>query len=438
MGLFRRLADWIDNAMPAGPVGHNGGPAIQSWTGMDFDSPLLAEFLRGGIASGAGVSVNEMVALRNSTYFRAENLISSSIGMLPTFLMRRKIAADGSETISKATDHPLYRVLKKRPNTYQTAFEFKSYMQQIALRDGNAYGYIVPDYRGRTSQIVPLKRGSITPKLSDDWQLMFEYRRPGGGVVMLPKERVFHFRHPMTRDGLTGLGLQDIARESIGLSVQAERAAGKMLSGGVMAGGAIEFPKGTELSDEAIDNLRQSLREDHSGAENAGSWMLIEDGGVAKPFIGSAKDAQFDELRKRQAEEVSRFTDVPRPLLMFDETSWGTGIEQLGLFFVTYCLMKWFVAWEQAIERSCLTDAEQDADELYVKFNEGALLRGSLKDQAEFFKAALGPNQAYRSVNEVRGAFDLNPKTGDETGPDAIPQPSAAPAAPPKDPADDR
>jgi phage portal protein BeeE len=121
---------------------------------------------------------------------------------------------------------------------------------------------------------------------------------------------------------------------------------------------------------------------------------------------------------------------------MFDETSWGSGIEQLGLYFVTYCLMPWFIAWEQAIERSCLTPTEQDADELYVKFNDGALLRGSLKEQAEFFKAALGPNQAYRSVNEVRDAFDLNPKTGEEIGPDAIPQPAAASTPPAKEPED--
>jgi HK97 family phage portal protein len=437
MGIFRRLADWLDGSAGSAPVGHNGGPPIQSWTGLDFDSPLFAEFMRGGAASVSGVSVNEMVALRNSTYFRAENLISSSIGMLPTFLMRKKVGPDGKETISKATDHPLYRVLKKRPNSYQTAFEFKSYMQQLALRDGNAYGLIVPDYRGRTSQIVPLARGSITPKLSSDWQLTFEYRRPGGSISTLQANEVFHFRHPMTKDGLTGLSLRDIARESLGLSAQAERAAGKMLSGGVMAGGSLETA--ATLGPEAIEQLRESLREDHSSPENAGSWLILEEGLTAKPFISNAKDAQFDELRKRQAEEISRYTDVPRPLLMFDETSWGTGIEQLGLFFVTYCLMKWFVAWEQAIERSCLTQAEQDADELYVKFNEGALLRGSLKDQAEFFKAALGPNQAYRSVNEVRGAFDLNPKTGDETGPDAIPQPSAAAAAlPPKDTTDDR
>lgn len=439
---FRRSTNaGIVTAGPAS-IGHNGGPAmvdrtgpVQAWQSMEIDSPVLAEFMRDGRQTVSGVHVNEMTALRNSTYFRGENLISSAIGMLPTFLMRRTVDRDGREKVEKATDHPLFRVLKKRPNSYQTAFEFKSYMQQIVLRDGNAYGLIVPDYRGRAAQIVPLARGSVTPKLSDDWVSYFEYRRPSGGTVTLPPEKVFHFRHPMTRDGLTGLSLRDIARETLGTAALAERAAGKMLKGGVMAGGALESD--ASLGEEAIRQLRESMRERQMDGEAAGEWLVLEEGLKAKPFLASAKEAQYEELRKRTVEDIARFMDVPRPLLMMDETAWGTGIEQLGLFFVTYALMKWFVAWEQAIERSCFTRAEQDADELYVKFNEGALLRGSLKEQAEFFKAALGPNQAYRSVNEVRGAFDLNPKTGDETGPDAIPQPAASTAPQPKEPADE-
>ncbi|MEA1083221.1 phage portal protein [Sphingomonas sp. CD22] len=406
-----------------------GGGIVQAWNSYDMDSPVLAEFLRDGKVSSGGVTVNEMTALRNSTFFRAANLIASSIGMLPTHLMR--LRPDG--TREKAKDHPLYRLLHKRPNSYQTAFEFKSYMQLLALLDGNAYGLILRGLRDKPVAIVPLARKSITPKLSADWQLSFEYRRPSGGTVKLPAQDVFHFRHPMTRDGLKGIDLLDVAVNAIGIASQAERAAGKMLKGGVMAGGALETD--ASLGDEAIENLKVSMRERSMEGENAGEWLVLEEGMKAKPFIASAKDAQYDEMRKRQAEEVSRFTGVPRPLLMFDETSWGSGIEQLGLYFVTYCLMPWFVAWEQAIERSCLTVAEQDADELYVKFNEGALLRGSLKDQADFFAKALGPNSAYRTPDEVRGAFDLNPIEGGDKLPVATAV--ATPAKPSKESADD-
>jgi phage portal protein BeeE len=111
---------------------------------------------------------------------------------------------------------------------------------------------------------------------------------------------------------------------------------------------------------------------------------------------------------------------------MFDETSWGSGIEQLGQFFITYCLQPWLTAWEEAVFRSCLTLVEQGT--YFAKFNAGALLRGSLKDQAEFLSKALGAggSQAWLSPNEARENFDLN----DIAGGDALPSRMGATAQP--------
>ena len=215
----------------------------------------------------------------------------------------------------------------------------------------------------------------------------------------------------MTLDGLNGVKLLDVAADTLGLAVKAQQAAARLLTKGSMARGALETEQ--TLGDEAIELLKQSLRDDYAGADASDDWMVLEEGLKAKLFASSARDSQLKELMQHEAEEISRFTGVPRPLLMFDETSWGSGIEQLGLFFVTYCLMPWFVIWEEAIWMCLLEESEQDT--LYAKVNEGALLRGSLKDQAEFFKAALGPNAAYRTPNEVREAFDMNPRPdGDE------------------------
>lgn len=421
---YRRAAGWrcSRGAGPAPTMLDRVGP-VQAFTAMDMDSPALREFLGGGRTSAAGITVSEKLALKNSGFFRACNLIASSIGMLPTHLHRR--LPDG--TNEKAKDHPLYRVLHKRPNSYQTAFEFKTCMQFRALLDGNAYALIVRR-GGAIKQLIPLKRHSIEPQLSDDWVLTFKYNRPGGGSTTLPASDVFHFRHPLSLDGLKGVSLLDVAVNTIGLAAVVEQSLGKLASKGMMAGGSLETDK--ELGDEAIKNLRESLREDHMGADNAGDWLILEEGLKAKPFA-NPKDNQTDETRKRQDEETARFTDVPRPLLMMDETAWGTGIRELGLFFVTYCLTKWFVAWEQAIERSCFTDAEQDAEELYVKFNDGALLRGSLKEQAEFFSKALGNNAAWMEPNEVRANFELNPHP-DGTG---LPKGKAVP--PSKEPDDE-
>lgn len=400
-----------------------GGPSVQAFTAMDIDSPVLREFLGGGRTSAAGVTVTEKLALRNSAFFRAVKLISTSVGMLPLHLYRRK--ADGST--DKAKDHPLYRVLHKRPNGYQTALEFKAHMQLCALLDGNAYARVVWGVKGGKPAVLallPFKRRTITPDLADTGEMTFKYQPTSGAPQTLAAKDVFHFRHPISCDGIKGISLLDVAVESLGLAAAAERALGKMLSKGIMAGGALEYP--SELGDEAFGRLRASMNEDHAGADNAGDWFILEEGGKANPFT-TAKDSETDAMRKRQVEDIARFTDAPRPLLMMDETAWGTGIETMGIFFVTYCLLGWFVAWEQAVERSCFTIAEQDADELYAKFNEGALLRGSLKDQADFFSKALGNNGAWMIPNEVRGNFELNPR---DDGND-LPKPAATTVATP-------
>lgn len=394
----------------------DGGTLYES-----LDDPDLAAALRGGRETQSGVSVNERSALCNSTFFRAVSLISASVGMLPIHLMRRPVEGKAQ----KAREHPLYRVLHKRPNGFQTPFEFKSYMQTCALLDGNAYALIIRGVRGIT-QLVPLKRGCCKPFLTDDWQLKFKYTRANGTVIDLPASDVFHFRHPLSRDGLHGISLLDVAAESIGLASAAEKAASRIFRNGTMVGGALETDK--TLGEEVIGRLRESLETRFAGGENAGKTMILEEGMTWKTTSLDAGDAKLTETRAAQAEEVSRFTGVPRPLLMFDETSWGTGIEQLGLFFVTYCLLAWFVAWEEAIWRSCLTEDEQD--EYFAKFNTGAILRGSLKEQAEFFAKALGSggSQAWMTPDEVRGNFDLNAIPGG----DKLPERTASKPSDPK------
>lgn len=383
-------------------------PAVQAYQSYDLESLDAPDFMRGR-QSVAGISVNDRMLLRNSTFNRGASLISGSMGMLPMNIMRRK--ADG--TTEKATDHQTYRLLRRRPNAWMTPFEFKSYMQLCALIDGRACAYVVRQ-NGQPRQYIPLPRHSVTPKLGDDFQLRFEYRPKQGGTKILQPEEVFHFRSPLSLDGVNGVGLADVAVDTIGISVKALQAVGNLMSKGVMAGGALETDK--TLGEEAIGNLKTSLQEIYAGAENAGDWMVLEEGLKAKLFGGTAKDAQLTELRRLEAEEGSRFTGVPRPLLMFDETSWGSGIEQLGLFFVTYCLNWWFVIWEEAVFRT-LPEREQESRDgslIYAKYNERALLRGSMKDQAEFLSRALGSGggRPWMAQNEAREQFDMNPKPG--------------------------
>jgi HK97 family phage portal protein len=417
----------------------------EQWVFEDLNDPALLPFLSTGRKTSTGMFVNKKTMLKNSTGFRAVSLISSAIGMLPCHLYEkqtetRTIPGDPeadppkpsrtvtSEGARRASDHPVYRLLHKKPNSFQTPFEFKSYMVQNALFHGIAYAVKKRKVSARSrtgfvEELIPLQPWRVSPKMSPDWKLHFEYNDPSGTTLKIAIEDMFWFRSPISEDGVTGVALLEVAAEALGLAHASERATGRVLANGAIVGGVLEHPKA--LSEPAIERLKAQFEERQSTPENAGKWLVAEDGLQAKPFGTTLKDAQNAELRKFQIEEMGRFTGIPRPLLMMDETSWGTGIEQLGLFLIMYCLMPWFISIEEAIWRSLLTEAEQD--KFYAKFNEGALLRGSLKDQAEFFAKALGSGggRGWLTQNEVREMSERNPMEGGDELPEPITKPAS-------------
>lgn len=383
-----------------------GGPqAYETYTDLgDMGAGALSEFLRGG-RNAAGAIVNSRTILRNPTVTRCLNLISNAIGMLPLHLMEE---GHNSGERRKATDHALSDVLSSRPNNWQTAFVYRRLMQHWLLVEGNAYSRIV--WSGsRVSDLIPLHPKRVKVEQRDDWSMKYTYSRKDGRQVDIAPKDMFHLLGP-SEDGIKGLALVDFAADALGLALSAQESAGRSFSGGMSAGGLLSV-KG-KLGDEGRERLKADMQEQFTGVANAGKWIVGEEGMEAKPFTTSAKDNQNIETRKHQVEEIGRIFGVPRPFLMVDDTSWGSGIEQLGIFFVQYGLAPWFACWEQGIERSMLSAAERRTH--YVKFNERALLRGALKDQAEFFAKALGSGggRAWMSQDEVRELQELSPRGG--------------------------
>lgn len=373
--------------------------------GMVISTPQqLEQFLRSGFATSSGAIVTPSTALFNSAVFRAVNLISASIGMLPLTLNRH--GPDGS--IVPDTSHPLAQALEA-PNGWQTAFEFRQLLQGWALRHGNGYAVVIRSM-GRIKGFLPIHPDRVTVEQNDDLTLTYRVSRKSGGQAVYSQADILHLRD-VSDDGVIGISRVDAAREAIGLSTRSEEAAARLFRNGMMLGGAISFAN--KQSPEARAEFEAALKQKYEGSENAHRWMVAEGGAMdMKPFNVSSVDAQHLETRKHQVEEIARFFGVPRPLLMIDETSWGSGIEQLATLFVRFGLAPWFINWEQAIARACLTPSERGV--LKPDFDETELLRGSMKDQAEFFAKALGSggSDGWMTPNEVRKSTGFGPAAG--------------------------
>jgi HK97 family phage portal protein len=351
------------------------------------DDPRLLEEIRSALH---GASQGDV--MRNGAVNRAVRLHCECIAMLPLQLMYRD---DGK---GKAKDHPLYAILAGRPNNWQTPYEFKRLMMVSLLKRGAAYAQIVRS-AGRVIQLQPLNKFRVEPKQNADWSISYHLTSPNGVQSVLQQRDILAVRDLDMENGISGQSKIDQARDAVLMAATLRQAAKRLFDNNMQLGGQISTDN--KLSTEARDFLKQSMAA-YAGKDNSGKWMLLENGLKAEPFEQNLGDNSHIENMAWQAEEISRIFGTPRPLLMMDETSWGSGIEQLGLFFISYGLAPQFVNWEQAVARDLMTPEEMA--EYQPKFNDGALLRGSKKDQAAYFSRALGSGggKPWMTQDEIR------------------------------------
>jgi phage portal protein BeeE len=101
----------------------------------------------------------------------------------------------------------------------------------------------------------------------------------------------------------------------------------------------------------------------------------------------------------------------PQMVMHSDKTSTFASAESFFLAHVTHSLQPWITRWEHTLEHSLLADE----DDLVVKFNLAALLRGTPTERGQFYLNALGGSRAetaWMTRNEVRALEDLDPIDG--------------------------
>lgn len=289
-------------------------------------------------------------------------------------------------------------------------------MQLRALTEDNGAVAMIVRAGAKPVALIPLEPSRVEVVQKADFAVEYIYTRENGGRTVLRQHEVLHLRG-LSRCGVKGISRLKMAAEAIGIAVSAERAVANMFRNGTFATGALKIPK--ELSPEAFERLAGQWRERYAGTGNAGMVPILEDGADYVPLAINARDAQSSEARKFQVEEILRTFGVPRSLAMVDDTSWGSGVEQLSKGFVEWTLNPWFQMWEEAIDMSLL-----DGDgALCAKFDSSPMLRGTSKDQADTNAKALGGNTGWKTINEVRAEDNLPPhRDGDR-----LPTASASP-----------
>lgn len=354
-----------------------------------------------GMVTSAGMRVSPEQAMRLTVVYACVKVLAESVAQLPLHIYRRR--DDGGK--DRAVNHPLYRILHRRPNRWQTSFEWREMMMgHLALR-GNAYSEIVVSPNGRIRELIPLHpdRVSIDVLDPDTGSYRYRVRNDQGQERTIPAGSMFHLRG-LSSDGLIGLNPIEQEREAIGLTLAAQDYGARFYQNGATPPGWIEFP-GHFKDDEARRKFRESWQEAQVGA-NRHKIAVLERGMKYHELGIKHTDAQFLETRKYQDVDIARIFRVPPHKVGILDKATFSNIEQQSIEFVTDTLMPWLIRWEQAILRDLITRE----DEYFAEFSVEGLLRGDAKARGEFY--ASGITNGWLTRNEVRIKENLNPLDG--------------------------
>jgi HK97 family phage portal protein len=355
---------------------------------------------RGGGSSG--VCVNDQAALSVSTFFACLRLIASTIGALPLPVFKQ-----GKDGIAvKAMDSNLWKVLHDSPNADQTPVDYWEFVIVSMAMRGNHFARKLKE-GGRLIGLEPVRPDIVSVRRSDSGALRYRWTWDGKSYD-LDEAEVFHIRG-FGGGPLGGLSVVTYARESLGIAIAADRAAGGMFANGARPSGALTFKD--FLKPEQRATARGDLTDQFVGAENTGRPMILEGGTTWTQISMMADDAQLLESRSWSVEEICRWFGVPPFMIGHNEktTSWGTGIEQMLLGFQKFTLNPYLRRIEQAIRKQLLTPAER-AQGMFAEFNLEGLLRGDSLGRARFYQMMVGTGLMKR--NEARAKENLPPVEG--------------------------
>ena len=344
----------------------------------------------------SAVRVSPETAIRTSSVLSCVRVLSETIAALPLVLYRRV-----GEDKERASDLPLSRILGRRPNTWQTRFEFiEGNILHLCLY-GNSYNLIVPGDSGAVTELHPLHPAGMKCQQLPDMSIRYIYQPPGTGrQIIYRDEQIMHTRW-LSLDAVTGMVPIELGKDAIMLARSLEQHASRFFANNAMPGLVLHTDQA--LPREIREQLREQWDSRHSGAQRAGRTAVLSNG-LKVETIGSSLEAnQFAELRTQSILDVCRVFRMPPHLVQeLGRATWGN-IESEQISFVSGTIVPWLRRLEGSIERDLLTNP----DELFAEFLVEGLLRGDTITRYQAYE--IGLRNGWLTVGEVRRRENLNP-----------------------------
>lgn len=357
----------------------------------------LIDGVGGGVV--AGVTVTEKTALQVSTVLGCVKVIADGCATPRLNVFREK--ADG--TREKATNIPEYRLLSRRPNEWQTSFEWRRMMTAHAVLTGAGLSIKVRGANNRVQELIPVEPGHWDVRHVSRYELVYRCWDQFGVIGEFKPDDVFLI-NGLQWEWTKHLDAVKLARSAVGLALATERSQAAMHANGLRSSGTYSV-EGT-LTPLQQERMTAWLAR-KTGPDKTGIPLVLDRAAKWFPTTMTGVDAQHIETRRTQVEEICRCYGVfPIMVGHSDKTSTFASSEAFFAAHLIHTLAPWHTAWNQRMDEMLL----DGAGPLFTEFDTRYMRAGSIKDRAVYARTMI--EMGLMSPNEYRDEEGWDPRPG--------------------------
>lgn len=378
--------------------GRKSAPAVTERTVTARDIALALM----GRETKSNIFVTPSMALQVSAFFACVRVRANGIATPRLRLMRARADGRGFEPAEPGLQ--IEQVLSKRPNPWQTSFQFRHMMETHRSVFGNCYAFI-NRVDGEIQELLPLHPRQVQVEQLSNYEVVYRVTDLAGRLFTLPASSVFHLTD-VTVDGFKGINPITVGREVLALAMGLEESQATLHANGGRPSGILSSDV-PAVSPEMIQKVREAWMAAFSG-NRRGGVAVLDAGFKFTPMSMTAVDAQHLETRRFQIEEICRIMNVFPQMIM--HTTGTMNFASVEAFFSAHDLhtMKPLRrAWEEKIDAQLLDGADGS---LEAKFEEQPMMYMSARDRALLARTEMELGAITR--NEYREATGRPPLAG--------------------------
>ena len=342
-----------------------------------------------------GQLLNNYSAMNISAVYRATELISESIAMLPI-----KIKITDKVHKEELESHSLNLVFQNKYGL-MTRFNFIKLLIQSVILRGNGFAYIDRAEDGTVKALRFLESNDVNIFYKKGKEESLYYTCNYIKVKIEPINMIHLVKN--SYDGVNGVSLISYASRSINLANSTENSANNFFKSGCNLSGVLTVQG--QLTDRQKNDIRTSWNQAYT---NGGSGLAILQGNMEyKPIQLSASDSQLLESRSYNVQDIARFFGI-NPILLGDlsHSSYST-LEAAQQEFLLHTLQPYIVMVEEEFTRKLTKPSEKN---IQVNLDETAILKTDKSALAKYYSTLL--QNGVLCVNEVRKELGLSPIDG--------------------------